>query len=79
MRQPPHGNLDLQPNFQNRNAVPDDNNRATDSNPICILSAYAKRSSWVGVNGRSGFVYINTLMIQRVLSEPDWAQRMLAG
>jgi hypothetical protein len=22
-------------------------------------------------------VYINTLMIQRVLSEPDWAQRML--
>jgi hypothetical protein len=41
------------------------------------LSAYAKRSSWVGVNGRSGFVHINTLTIQRVLSEPDWAQRML--
>jgi TnpA family transposase len=23
------------------------------------------------------YIYINTLMIQRVLSEPDWAQRML--
>jgi TnpA family transposase len=23
------------------------------------------------------YIYINTLMIQRVLKEPDWAQRML--